>query len=235
VAQKQIVLSEVGTVTMVKRRGARNIRLSLTPDGGIRVSLPTWLPYRAATEFVKQKKDWIAKHQGATPAPITSGQRVGKAHRLDFHPSATATKPTSRSTGQIITVTYPAGLTSGSEVVQAVAHRASLKALQREAEQLLPQRLNNLAQAHGFSYKSVGVRRLKSRWGSCSSKKEITLNYYLMQLPWPLIDYVLLHELTHTKHLNHSKAFWAAMDELLPNVKDVRKQLKAYRPWLLTY
>lgn len=234
-SQKQIQLEEVGTVTVVKRRGARNIRLSVLPDGGIRVSLPMWAPYKAATDFVKQKREWIAKHRVVQATPLRHGQRIGKAHRIEFEPSSVAKTPTARLQGQVVFVRIPAHLSISSESVQATAHKASLRALRAEAEQLLPRRLRDIANSYGYRFASVSVRQLKTRWGSCSAQKDITLNYYLMQLPWPLIDYVLIHELVHTKHLNHSAAFWAEMEQHIRGAKKMRSQLKQYRPWLLAH
>jgi hypothetical protein len=89
-----------------------------------------------------------------------------------------------------------------------------------------------LAQKHGFEYSSVSVKRLKGRWGSCDQHQNIVLNLYLMQLPWELIDYVLLHELTHTRILRHGPDFWAAMQRVLPNVKAIRKEMKQHQPVL---
>ncbi|MDB5164124.1 MAG: hypothetical protein JWS12_742 [Candidatus Saccharibacteria bacterium] len=231
---RQIQLEEVGLVTIVKRRGARNIRLTIQPDGQVRVSLPMWASYQAATEFVKQKRDWITKNQ-VSKSLIHSGQRIGKAHRLLFVPSPTASKTSARIKDQEIRVTHPAAQALTTATVQAAAHKAALRALRDEAEQLLPRRLRELATHNELPFKSASVRQLKTRWGSCSSQQHITLNYYLMQLPWPLIDYVLVHELVHTKHMNHGPEFWELMERLIPSARTVRKQLKAYRPWLVTY
>jgi predicted metal-dependent hydrolase len=118
--------------------------------------------------------------------------------------------------------------------VQKSAHRASIRALRTQAEKLLPVRLKQLADKYDFEYASVSVKQLKGRWGSCDTRGHITLNLFLMQLPWHLIDYVLLHELTHTKQLNHGADFW---DEFLshePKAKDYRKQIKEHKPILET-
>jgi predicted metal-dependent hydrolase len=85
-----------------------------------------------------------------------------------------------------------------------------------------------------LSYHSVKVKRLASRWGSCSSNKVITLNFFLMQLPWPLIDYVLIHELIHTRHMNHSPDFWNDFERIHPGAKNTRNILKQYRPVINT-
>jgi predicted metal-dependent hydrolase len=90
--------------------------------------------------------------------------------------------------------------------------------------------LASLSEKYGFTYGRVSVRRLKGRWGSCDHQKNIVLNLFMMQLPWELIDYVLLHELTHTRILRHGPDFWRAMAEVAPNVKELRKSLKEHRP-----
>ncbi|MGH7192412.1 MAG: M48 metallopeptidase family protein, partial [Candidatus Saccharimonadales bacterium] len=100
------------------------------------------------------------------------------------------------------------------------------------AERLLPQRLAAVAEAHGFDYGGVHIKRLKSRWGSCDQDGMIVLNLFLMQLPWEYIDYVLLHELMHTRIMRHGPDFWQAMAELQPDVKALRGRLREYRPAL---
>src|SRR5262249_22487168 len=126
----------------------------------------------------------------------------------------------------------PLTLTASDVEVQRIAEAASIRALRRQAEQLLPQRLAGLATKHGFRYRSVAVKRLKSRWGSCDQHKNIVLNLFLMQLPWECIDYVLIHELVHTEVLRHGPDFWAAMARELPDVKRLRKQMRQYQPVL---
>src|SRR5262249_1610025 len=114
------------------------------------------------------------------------------------------------------------------------AKSAAERALRQEAEKLLPLRLSDLAKKHGFKYQSVKIKKMTSRWGSCSAHRLITLNFYLMQLPWPLIDHVLIHELVHTKHLNHSGAFWMEFESIYPGAKKARKQIHNYRPVINT-
>jgi len=117
----------------------------------------------------------------------------------------------------------------------ARAQEAKLKLLQKRAKAYLPYRLAFLAQKHGFSYRlgKLGLRR--TRWGSCTSDGAISLNIALMTLTVgnqhsPLIDYVIIHELCHTRHMNHSKDFWAEVAIYDPNYKAHRKALKDHRP-----
>jgi len=102
--------------------------------------------------------------------------------------------------------------------------------LRRKAQSVLPVQLAQLAQLHGFKYSAVKIRKSKSRWGSCSTKGTISLSFYLLLLPEHLIEYVLLHELCHTVHLNHSPAFWALVNKCTQNkVIELRKEIRKYR------
>lgn len=231
-AQRTVNLPDIGEVLLAKRRGTKNLRLSVQPDGRIRVGLPAWAPYAAGIRFALTRREWIKKHRSQIyTAALVHEAKIGKSFRLIFVSDYKATKTRSRVLGTSITITSNQAYTS--EAVQAVAVRASERALKTEAEKLLGIRLNQLAKRHGFSYKTLRIKRLRSRWGSCSSDKVITLNYFLMQLPWELIDYVIIHELVHTRHLNHSAGFWETIEMALPEAKNLRKEIKKYRPSLM--
>jgi hypothetical protein len=116
--------------------------------------------------------------------------------------------------------------------VQKAALSASMRAMRLEAAKLLPGRLQELAERYGFTFNSVQIKQLKGRWGSCDSKKHIVLNLFLMQLPWHLIDYVLLHELVHTEQLNHGDGFWRRFLSCEPRAKLYRSQIRKEQPIL---
>lgn len=228
---KEFMLDEHLPVTIYKRKASRRLRLSITPKGQVRVSIPSWAPYRSGLEFARSRQDWIQAQRPAVKM-LSPGQSIGKAHRLEFVLSDRHNSVKSRLLTNQVLVHHPARLSQESEEVQRAAETASIRALRVQAEKLLPQRLEQLAAVNGYSYASVRIKRLKSRWGSCDQHQNIVLNLFLMQLPWHLIDYVLLHELAHTKLLRHGPDFWREMEVLLPNVKEVRKELKAYQPVL---
>ncbi len=233
-AMKSVTVPDLGTVQLYKRRGVRSLRLSIGHDGSVRVSLPYWLPYAAGADFALKQRQWIKSQQVAT-TPLQHGARIGKAHRVVFIPEAGRTTLTTRitSSGEV-RVFHPSGMTPHDLSIQKAAERASIRALKQQGEKLLPQRLHSLAAQHGFEYRNVQVKQLKSRWGSCSSERDIALNCFLMQLPWHLIDYVLLHELMHTRIMAHGSIFWTELERYVPNLKAVRKEIKSYRPALLT-
>jgi len=97
-----------------------------------------------------------------------------------------------------------------------------------KARKILVERLESLASKFGFSYNRVFIRNQRTRWGSCSSKNNISLNIKLVRLPDELVDYVMLHELIHTRIKNHSKVFWKEMDKLVGNGKGMASRLRVY-------
>ena len=229
-ANKKVELDGIGEVTLLKRHGARSIRLSINSRGDVKVTLPYWLPYAAGVEFARSRQEWIASNNISRITDLVSGQSIGKHHRLLFEASPTVDKPTSRVNNNIVRITYPAASSLSGASIQQAAQKASIRALRDEAEDLLPGRLAALAQLHGFSYRSVQIKRLTGRWGSCDVHRDIVLNLFLMQLSWDLIDYVLLHELTHTNILRHGPDFWRAMEQVLPDVQIRRKAISQHHP-----
>lgn len=233
-ASKQFMLDGNTPVNIYKHKRSRSLRLSITPAGEVRVSIPTWAPYSAGVNFAKSRRSWIVEQRRGQGGLMQDGQTVGKAHHLHFMVKTGLKRPASRVAGGTVLISYPPELTPADPAVQQAAQNGSIRALRAQAEQLLPQRLKLLADKHGFDYGSVSVKRLKSRWGSCDQHKNIVLNLFLMQLPWEYIDYVLLHELTHTRVMRHGPDFWAAMKAVQPQALDLRKRLRQHQPVLDT-
>jgi hypothetical protein len=228
-AFKEFALNDTQSIVIYKRRASHSLRLSITPTGQVRVTIPTWTPYRAGLEFARSRQSWINDHQQSALI-LKEGQTIGKAHHLRFIGDPVITKTTSRISTSEIIIRHPLNLRAEDPAVQKVATTASIRALRKQADTLLPQRLHSLAAQHDFRYTGVSVRQLKSRWGSCDQDGHIILNIYLLQLPWELIDYVMLHELTHTQVLQHGPKFWQTLEAYLPAVKQCRKEIKRYQP-----
>lgn len=114
--------------------------------------------------------------------------------------------------------------------LQAWLHKVLEEALRRRAKAILPPRLQMLSTKHNLPYKSVRINSSSGRWGSCSAQGSINLSYYLVLLPSRLVDYVLLHELAHTREMNHGEGFWALLDRLTDGkARALREELKGYR------
>ena len=211
-------------VSIARRKGTRSLRLSVRSDGRIRLTIPYGVTERYAIRFLEEKSDWIRKHKKHI-VPLRNGQHVGKSYRLyitqgDYDSVKTRIKHNE------IHIKIPVSEHETTSTVQAKIQIAAEKALKAEAARLLPQRLDFLSDKYNLPYKSVTIKKLKSRWGSCDTHNNIALNTYLTQLDWKLIDYVLLHELVHTEHKHHQIDFWNQLEQLLPDYKERRRELK---------
>ncbi|MBI2588634.1 M48 family metallopeptidase [Candidatus Saccharibacteria bacterium] len=228
---KKAWVDEIGEITLAKRRSAKGLRLSVNINGQVRISMPRWVPYRSALAFAKKRKDWIIAHkQKNQKILLRDGARIGKTYNLQIIKALEPIVLATRIAGQriIISTSYPIQ----NELVQRRAIHACERALLKEAKVSLPPQLLALAEKNGFNYKELRIRKLTSRWGSCSSNQIITLSYFLVQLPDEFIKYVMLHELVHTKFLNHSPDYWARLEELVPSAKLKRRQLREHKPRL---
>lgn len=103
----------------------------------------------------------------------------------------------------------------------------------KKAREKLKKRLDEIAAMHRFSYNRLFLRQQKTRWGSCSAKNNINLNLKLARLPDELLDYVILHELVHTRIKNHGVKFWAELEKLMDGARRLDRELSRYRLDLL--
>ncbi|MCD8317436.1 MAG: M48 family metallopeptidase [Paraprevotella sp.] len=132
-----------------------------------------------------------------------------------------------RHQGEIIEIIYPPH--TNFRQLQPWLFKVITEILRKKAKEILPTRLYQLAARHGFHYRSVSINSARTRWGSCSNRGNINLSLYLMILPRHLSDYVLLHELCHTKEMNHGPRFWACMDQVTQQqAKALRNELRHY-------
>lgn len=224
-----IELPDIGTVHVQKKRGLKRISMRLHSSGEVRVSQPFYLPYSAGVYFAKSQTEWILKQrEKSVTLELYDGMPIGKVHILQIKVSD---KLTTRVSNNVITVSAPAEAIQQKEYAYLLVVKKAIKrALVKEAAQQLPRRLEQLAAHYGYSYKEAKTKPMKTRWGSCSATKVITLNCYLLMLPWEIIDYVLLHELSHTKQMNHSTAFWSEVGSSIPDYKQRRALLKKLQP-----
>lgn len=113
--------------------------------------------------------------------------------------------------------------------LQAWLRKVIEEALRRNAKIILPPRLYQLSIRHNLPYKSVKINSSNGRWGSCSTRRSINLSCYLVLLPGHLIDYVLLHELAHTREMNHGERFWTLLNEMTGGkAQSLREELRKF-------
>ncbi len=115
-----------------------------------------------------------------------------------------------------------------AEVIRKGKQLSPIVVNRKKARKILVQRLDVLSQKFGLPYNRVFVRNQKTRWGSCSAKKNINLNVNLLRLPQELMDYAIVHELAHTKELNHSPAFWNFLERLVTDSKKLDQALSQF-------
>ena len=223
--------TEFGEIIVRRSAKARQVRLRIAPDGKLRASMPVFASMLLVKRFVADSRDDIRELLGAKSQMTTyqHGMRIGKSHMLEV---ANAPRLKIKTAHQRIVVGLPVGTTIDALEVQQAIRSEVTGVLRREAKAFLPRRLAYLAEHYGFSYKKVRFSHAGSRWGSCSSTGTISLNIALMKLPHELIDYVLYHELSHTKQLNHSKEFWQLVQSCDPEYLAHRQQLRQQHPYV---
>jgi len=211
-------------------RRARYARLRIMPFGGLEVVIPYRFPRNQVAALVAQHADW-ARAQLARQAQLRDAIQLPPALSLAFDNSLTpihysgATHP---SQGDLF------GARDGEAIeIQARAQRAIIAQLRqwirRRARQLLPPLLARVSRQTGLGYRQVSIRSQKTRWGSCSSRGNISLNDQLLFLPQDAVEYLMIHELCHTRHLNHSPAFWALVQTHCADYRRHEKRLSDSR------
>mgnify|MGYP000890331656 FL=1 len=223
---------EFGDIVVRKHAATRRITARIGPNGQLRITIPTSSPLAAVRLFLKtsrrQLRQLLSDHQHSHA--YTKDQPIGKSHHLLIRPGNTPVR-VSLSKQQIIAhVPDEAAITTPP--VQQLIRSKVLAALRREAKHYLPRRVRYLAQQHGFQYQTVAVNHASSRWGSCSSRGTISLNIALMTLPFELIDYVVVHELAHTRHMDHSRQFWQVVGRIDPQYRAHRDALAEHTPYI---
>ncbi|MDR0957228.1 MAG: M48 family metallopeptidase [Candidatus Nomurabacteria bacterium] len=219
---------EFGDIEIRRVRGMC-MRIKIQPNGKMIAQLPRLIPLREVTKFLDQSRERLRQSLQSMPARKTykNGDTIGKSHHLIIQEGE---QENTRLKKLDIVVNITSKTTPSAQ--DRLVKDGIAKALREEAKAYLPRRLAFLADKHNFSYNQLRFMHAKSRWGSCSSRGTISLNIMLMTMPNELIDYVLLHELNHTKHMDHSKAFWSDLEKIYPDAKIHKKTLQKFSPYL---
>ena len=210
---------------MVRNPRARRYLLRLRPDGTVRVTIPRGGSTAVARQFVERHAAWLEcelqrlQVQPRKPTAWTIGTEIflrGDAVRIE-----------AGFNGKTETVRF------GGESVQVPDPTADLRPviegrLRQLAARELPPRVLELAARHGLTVRRITVRNQKSRWGSCSRRGTISLNWRLIQTPAFVSDYICLHELVHLRQMNHSPKFWREMERVCPDYRMARHWLKEH-------
>jgi len=225
----------IGDVNFKKSKRARRLTIRVRTANDVKVTIPSVISFRQAEAFVVQKTPWIKKTQE------TLKERSGKLtvfHELSEFSTLHHTLYIERIEGDkvirkigkgkiLVSVPFTQEITS--RAVQDKIRGAILEAWRKEAKAQLPQRISELAEQNGFKFRSLSIKNMKTRWGSCTGNNGINLNLHLVRLPSHLCDYIILHELVHTIHKNHGRYFWESLDKLCGDAKGKARELKNFR------
>lgn len=220
---------EFGEITVRRSVRSRSVKISVAPGGTLRASLPPYAPLIILKRLISSSRAQLRKmlEQQPTAYTLEDGMEIGKSHRLVVE---RADSTSVRRKGQRIVVSLADGDSLARPVTEKMVRSVIKDALRIEAKSYLPKRLSYLAEQLGCTYEKARFSHASSRWGSCSSHGTISLNIALMKLPFELIDYVIIHELSHTKQMNHSPKFWMLVESADPDYKVHRKELKKHSP-----
>ena len=204
------------------RSKRKTLSLSINENADLVVRAPHRVSYDEIQKFISEKSVWINNKQRLIKAQLEDNlnQHSNKCLYLgSLYPlkiDNNSIEPISFN-GQMFTITN----------VNRERISLSLKSWykKRFIEVALP-RLSYFSDKHNLKVNQVRVKEQKTLWGSCSSKNNINLNYLLIMAPMKVIDYVIVHELVHTIHKNHSAKFWQKVETIMPNYKDARYWLK---------
>lgn len=222
---------EFGNVIIKRSSNSSQIRLRVAPNGNLRVSVPIYTPVFLVKRMLNASRSEIREllKKSSPSIQFENGMTIGKSHTLIIQKTLSKQVDVFKHGRQII-VRLPVDLDINNEKVSRKIRDLIISALRLEAKSYLPKRLSYLAEKFGFSYSKSRFSHAGSRWGSCSSNGTISLNIGLMKLPYEIIDYVIIHELSHTIHMNHGKDFWLLVSKFDPNYKSHRKILKTKSP-----
>lgn len=226
---------DLGPVIIRKRTGLR--RLSIRIDLKKRVILT--IPYSVATAeglaFLDRKSDWVKKsivtvtrkiEKKTVFAPETPFST--KAHSLVLIPEARIRMAIS-ITDDALTIRYPETIDIYGTEFQDFIRTAIEKTLAVEAKTMIPPMVLEISKETNLKYNNISVKKIKSRWGSCSSQNNLNFSIYLMLLPDHLIQYVIIHELCHSIQKNHGPKFWALLDKFTEGkAKPLAKEMRSH-------
>lgn len=238
VFQSEIILGRETVVpyTVNMSLRAKNVRLSVGLGTGLQIVIPTGYRLGEVESILKGKEKWIL-HQLKLAAEtldkrnnaredLTSVLRyLGKEYHVVTVISAQSPIRVELE-GEKAFVTMPE---TGEQLLRKVLEAWYLWA----ARELFEDRVKSIAAKMNVTYRSINIKNQKTRWGSCSSKRNLNFNMRVVMAPPEIVDYLVVHELAHLKEMNHSIRFWNIVDAYCPNRKLYQKWLKEHGPSLI--
>ncbi len=223
---RSIEVPEIGMVNFVKSKKYKRITIRVTAKK-VRVSIPYRIQFNKAEEFLFKNIEWVKnKYKELSKDICISDNQVIQTlfGKIVLHFTEEKKKIIKKENELHCFLPHIAE----NKINQKEMNNFLLKIIKKEAKKYLSERIKYLSEKHTLQYSKIKLSSALGRWGSCSAKNSISLNYRLIYLPTELCDYVIKHELAHTIHKNHSKSFWEFLEKLDPHYKEHRKDMKKY-------
>lgn len=231
----QRILSDpdFGKIVIRTNRAARNVTMRVKSDG-LHLTVPPYSKTERILEVMEPyRKRLLDSYKKIAERPIDYNYSIqAPCFHLYIKPG-TWPHFSVKEQDEEMYIFCPPTTDFNDSAVQKLLHSAIIRAMKRRASICLPPLLAMWAERYQLTYKKVRITGACSRWGSCSSTGTISLSCYLMLLPSHLMDYVILHELAHTKEMNHGPAFWILLDTFTNGCAlQLRKELRAFHTGL---
>jgi predicted metal-dependent hydrolase len=211
---------------IVASERARRYLLRLDEDGAARLVIPRWGSRAEALRFLERSRDWLHRRHRQWLARRAVRQPWQDGAAFLFRGEEVCLRVATDLFG--VTMAFADQTLRG--VNEAADYRPAIHAhLRRLAESELPPRTRELAAQHGIAIGRVTVRAQKTRWGSCSARGTISLNWRLIHAPPFVQDYLIVHELMHRRQMNHSARYWKLVAEAFPRWEEAERWLKKTR------
>ena len=231
VEYKEIEVDDLGVVFVRRNLRARRYLLRVE-NGRVYATIPARGSEREMLSFVNEQRDRLLRMlKNATKRPILDENAKFDTQTFSLNISRTSLTNFYKTLKDgILHISCPMSADFSDDNVQKLLWKILEDALRYEAKRLLPARIKNLAETHGFHYSKVKINNSRTHWGSCTAQKNINLSLSVLLLPGHLSDYILLHELCHTVEMNHSERFWSLMSKVTEGkVLNYRREIKKYR------
>lgn len=241
---KSFFVECIGTEVIITRKaGIKNLRLLVHPTKGVSMSIPQLVSYKTALKFINEKEKWIRKkidlhktqRKEFVNVNIPNGYKTfNHTLEIDFSTQNSITGNTLQNTAKL---SLPKSWSINDSNSQEHIRFFLKEVLILEAKRYIPLRVFDLASINKFEYNNVRIGSARTRWGSCRQDNNLTFSCYLMLMDTDLIDYIILHELTHTIHKNHGNSFYDLLNKVSNGMhKSLNARVKKFRnPLILRY
>ena len=226
------------TITYTLRRSfkARRVRLEVRQQTGLTVIVPRSYPISQLYGLLKSKERWISRNlqRFSNSHSLSARKELKYGDTVPYLGQDLELVKQENHHGESVVLDGNKLVLSPDLFKNGLLELALEQWYRSKAAKLITEIADKLSSQMGINYKRILIRGQKTRWGSCSRKKNLSFNWKLMMAPEPVVEYVIIHELIHLKEMNHSKRFWELVAQYCPGWREHKKWLKQHEADLTT-